>query len=73
MLTDSEIAKNDGSKSTARELVPWNDDGEVATETGLEGLDGVSSNGWGTEDMFKYNESNYNIHSTYRDEMPEYT
>ncbi|OTF75173.1 ataxin-2-like protein, partial [Euroglyphus maynei] len=37
------------------------------------GGSGNVSNGWKTEDMFKLNESKYNIETTYQDDMSEYT
>lgn len=74
VLTDGEIAKNDGTKSTHRELVPWNDDGEVTTDICLDSLDSSMSNGgWRSDDMFKFNQNKFNITSTYDDSMTGYT
>lgn len=74
MATDSEIARTDGKLSGEKDLVPWNDDGEMG-DICTESLEDNrrQSNGWQSADMFKYNETVFNISSTYRDEMPEYT
>lgn len=85
-MTDSEIAKHDGSTKQHRELVPWDggDDSidvhdSLGLDSSLDDHSGLSlggggvSNGWKTEDMFKLNESKYNIETTYQDDMSEYT
>lgn len=84
VMTDSEIAKHDGTTKQHRELIPWDggEDGSDGNDSmGLDTLDdhsglslaGNVSNGWKTEDMFKLNESKYNIETTYQDDMSEYT
>lgn len=76
-FTDGEIANLDGNRKAGapRDLVPWDggDDEKNCLDT-LENSNGIpNGKGWEAEDMLNYNAKKFNINSTYRDEMPEYT
>lgn len=67
----------DGNRKAGapRDLVPWDggDDEKNCLDT-LENSNGIpNGKGWEAEDMLNYNAKKFNINSTYRDEMPEYT
>ncbi|MGH0142172.1 UNVERIFIED_CONTAM: hypothetical protein FKN15_052226 [Acipenser sinensis] len=54
-----------------KDLEPW-DSGENVIED-LEALETDVSNGWNPNDMFKFNEENYGVKSTYDSSLSSYT
>ena len=73
MLTDGEISKIDSKKLQPKELVPWVDDESSNLCESLEENSNGISNGWDSSEMFNYNEKTYNITTTYKDDMSDYT
>ncbi|KAG9333376.1 hypothetical protein JZ751_012736 [Albula glossodonta] len=55
-----------------KDLEPW-DGGEQHGSDSLESLDTDVSNGWDPNDMFKFNEENYGVKSTYDSSLSSYT
>ncbi|XP_061116059.1 ataxin-2 isoform X4 [Conger conger] len=55
-----------------KDLEPW-DAGEPHVSDSLESLDTDVSNGWDPNDMFKFNEENYGVKSTYDSSLASYT
>ncbi|KAL0979810.1 hypothetical protein UPYG_G00190030 [Umbra pygmaea] len=74
-LTDTVVSGSGRINGEHREkaLEPW-DGGEQHNRPGsLESLDTDVSNGWDPNDMFKYNEEQYGIKSTYDSSLSTYT
>ena len=81
-MTDTEISRYEANKlgrdKENRELVPWDGghgDGEDALDAlTLEDHNGVSAqNGWSPDEMFKVNETKFQVKSTYDPSLPDYT
>ena len=70
-LTDAQIGKS-AQTNGERELEEWCPDAEDYHDISLD-LDTNESNGWRAEDMFKANEQNYGVHSTYKSNLEGYT
>lgn len=73
VLTDGEISGVEGKKLQEKELVPWDDGGDCDYNALEESSNGCQNGGWDSSEMFDYNERNYNINSTYNDDMSGYT
>ncbi|XP_078523587.1 ataxin-2 isoform X18 [Lissotriton helveticus] len=83
-FTDSAISSKVNGEHKEKDLEPW-DGGEsttittsnssttISTPDDLDGLDADVSNGWDPNDMFRYNEENYGIVSTYDSSLSSYT
>ncbi|XP_030073176.1 ataxin-2 isoform X7 [Microcaecilia unicolor] len=84
-FTDSAISSKVNGEHKEKDLEPW-DGGEgittsTSTSTGtstgtteeLEALETDVSNGWDPNDMFRYNEENYGVVSTYDSSLSSYT
>ncbi|XP_018105548.1 ataxin 2 L homeolog isoform X7 [Xenopus laevis] len=77
-FTDSGIACRLNGEHKEKDLEPW-DGGESlisSTPTGkdeLESLENEVSNGWDPNEMFRYNEENYGVVSTYDSSLSSYT
>lgn len=69
--TDSAISKYNGQMTSERELEPW--EGASAEGEELPALDTESANGWDVNDMFKTNEQQYGVQSTYEPTLAGYT
>ncbi|KAJ7994348.1 hypothetical protein DPEC_G00264930 [Dallia pectoralis] len=79
-FTDSAVAVSGRVNGEHKEksLEPWdggdqNRDQNRAVSGSLESLDTDVSNGWDPKDMFKYNEQQYGIKSTYDSSLSTYT
>ncbi|KAM6954717.1 ataxin-2 isoform 2-T2 [Aplochiton taeniatus] len=71
-FTDSAVSGRINGEHKEKDLEPW-DGGEQHTSGSLESLDTDVSNGWDPNDMFKYNEENYGVKSTYDSSLSTYT
>ncbi|XP_069070949.1 ataxin-2 isoform X11 [Pleurodeles waltl] len=83
-FTDSAISSKVNGEHKEKDLEPW-DGGEsttvttsnssttISTPDDLDGLDTDVTNGWDPNDMFRYNEENYGIVSTYDSSLSSYT
>ncbi|KAM6422678.1 ataxin-2 isoform 6-T6 [Liasis olivaceus] len=71
-FTDSAISAKVNGEHKEKDLEPW-DGGEGATADDLEALETDVSNGWDPNDMFRYNEENYGVVSTYDSSLASYT
>uniref|UniRef100_A0A8C5F2M3 Ataxin 2 n=1 Tax=Gopherus evgoodei TaxID=1825980 RepID=A0A8C5F2M3_9SAUR len=71
-FTDSAIGVKVNGEHKEKDLEPW-DGGETTTSEELEALETDVSNGWDPNDMFRYNEENYGIVSTYDSSLSSYT
>ncbi|XP_065424843.1 ataxin-2 isoform X18 [Chrysemys picta bellii] len=71
-FTDSAIGVKVNGEHKEKDLEPW-DGGETTTTEELEALETDVSNGWDPNDMFRYNEENYGIVSTYDSSLSSYT
>uniref|UniRef100_A0A7M4F6M1 Ataxin 2 n=1 Tax=Crocodylus porosus TaxID=8502 RepID=A0A7M4F6M1_CROPO len=71
-FTDSAISAKVNGEHKEKDLEPW-DGGETTTSEELEALDTDVSNGWDPNDMFRYNEENYGVVSTYDSSLSSYT
>ncbi|XP_069475620.1 ataxin-2 isoform X3 [Ambystoma mexicanum] len=83
-FTDSAISSKVNGEHKEKDLEPW-DGGEsttittsnnsttIGTPDDLDGLENDVSNGWDPNDMFRYNEENYGIVSTYDSSLSSYT
>ncbi|XP_034647203.1 ataxin-2 isoform X10 [Trachemys scripta elegans] len=71
-FTDSAIGVKVNGEHKEKDLEPW-DGGETTTTEDLEALETDVSNGWDPNDMFRYNEENYGIVSTYDSSLSSYT
>ncbi|NWX85957.1 ATX2 protein, partial [Nothoprocta ornata] len=71
-FTDSAISAKVNGEHKEKDLEPW-DAGETAATEELEALETDVSNGWDPNDMFRYNEENYGVVSTYDSSLSSYT
>ncbi|XP_054851763.1 ataxin-2 isoform X1 [Eublepharis macularius] len=71
-FTDSAISAKVNGEHKEKDLEPW-DGGEGSTAEELEALETDVSNGWDPNDMFRYNEENYGVVSTYDSSLSSYT
>ncbi|MEE6503902.1 hypothetical protein FKM82_005009 [Ascaphus truei] len=79
-FTDTGISSKVNGEHKEKDLEPW-DGGEglisssttSSTNEELESLDRDVSNGWDPNDMFRYNEENYGVVSTYDSSLSSYT
>ncbi|XP_062373120.1 ataxin-2 isoform X4 [Sardina pilchardus] len=71
-FTDSAVSARVNGEHKEKDLEPW-DGGEQHASDSLESLDTDLSNGWDPDDMFKYNEENYGVKSTYDSSLSSYT
>ncbi|XP_053446215.1 ataxin-2 isoform X12 [Nycticebus coucang] len=71
-FTDSAISAKVNGEHKEKDLEPW-DAGELTTNEELEALENDVSNGWDPNDMFRYNEENYGVVSTYDSSLSSYT
>ncbi|XP_048370173.1 ataxin-2 isoform X7 [Sphaerodactylus townsendi] len=71
-FTDSGISSKVNGEHKEKDLEPW-DGGEGSTAEELEALETDVSNGWDPNDMFRYNEENYGVVSTYDSSLSSYT
>ncbi|KAM4707273.1 ataxin-2 isoform 2-T2 [Discoglossus pictus] len=78
-FTDSCITSKVNGEHKEKDLEPW-DGGEglinnstSTTNEELESLDNDVSNGWDANEMFRYNEENYGVVSTYDSSLSSYT
>ncbi|XP_040202323.1 ataxin-2 isoform X2 [Rana temporaria] len=78
-FTDSGIASKVNGEHKEKDLEPW-DGGDVLLSSNastnndeLESLDTDVSNGWDPNEMFRYNEENYGVVSTYDSSLSSYT
>ncbi|XP_075770884.1 ataxin-2-like isoform X4 [Pelodiscus sinensis] len=71
-FTDSAISAKVNGEHKEKDLEPW-DGGETTIAEELEALETDVSNGWDPNDMFRYNEENYGVVSTYDSSLSSYT
>ncbi|KAG7481016.1 hypothetical protein MATL_G00062290 [Megalops atlanticus] len=73
-FTDSAVSVSTriNGEHKEKDLEPW-DGGEQHASDSLEALDTDVSNGWDPNDMFKFNEENYGVKSTYDSSLSSYT
>ncbi|XP_026312365.1 ataxin-2 isoform X8 [Piliocolobus tephrosceles] len=71
-FTDSAISAKVNGEHKEKDLEPW-DAGELTANEELEALENDVSNGWDPNDMFRYNEENYGVVSTYDSSLSSYT
>ncbi|XP_071619593.1 ataxin-2 isoform X13 [Heliangelus exortis] len=71
-FTDSAISAKVNGEHKEKDLEPW-DGGETTAAEELEALETDVSNGWDPNDMFRYNEENYGVVSTYDSSLSSYT
>ncbi|KAM9465564.1 ataxin-2-like isoform 25-T28 [Salvelinus alpinus] len=74
-FTDTAVSGRINGEHKEKDLEPW-DGGEQQQHVvsgSLESLDTDVSNGWDPNDMFKYNEEQYGIMSTYDSSLSTYT
>lgn len=78
-FTDSGIASKVNGEHKEKDLEPWDGgDGLLSSNAStnndeLESLDTDVSNGWDPNEMFRYNEENYGVVSTYDSSLSSYT
>ncbi|KAM9330899.1 ataxin-2 [Gastrophryne carolinensis] len=78
-FTDSGIASKVNGEHKEKDLEPWDGgDGLLSSNVStnneeLESLDTDVSNGWDPNEMFRYNEKNYGVVSTYDSSLSSYT
>nr|XP_033811061.1 ataxin-2 isoform X5 [Geotrypetes seraphini] len=80
-FTDSAISSKVNGEHKEKDLEPWDGGEGITTSTGtstgtteeLEALETDVSNGWDPNDMFRYNEENYGVVSTYDSSLSSYT
>lgn len=79
-FTDSGISAKVNGEHKEKDLEPWDGgDGLISSNLSaanteeLESLDTDVSNGWDPNEMFKYNEENYGVVSTYDSSLSSYT
>ncbi|XP_030110109.1 ataxin-2 isoform X16 [Mus musculus] len=70
-FTDSALSAKVNGEHKEKDLEPW-DAGELTASEELE-LENDVSNGWDPNDMFRYNEENYGVVSTYDSSLSSYT
>ncbi|XP_063127268.1 ataxin-2 isoform X20 [Rattus norvegicus] len=71
-FTDSALSAKVNGEHKEKDLEPW-DAGELTASEELEALENDVSNGWDPNDMFRYNEENYGVVSTYDSSLSSYT
>ncbi|NXY89687.1 ATX2 protein, partial [Alcedo cyanopectus] len=71
-FTDSAISAKVNGEHKEKDLEPW-DGGETTATEELEALETDVSNGWDPNDMFRYNEENHGVVSTYDSSLSSYT
>ncbi|XP_051490350.1 ataxin-2 isoform X14 [Apus apus] len=71
-FTDSAISAKVNGEHKEKDLEPW-DGGETTAAEELEPLETDVSNGWDPNDMFRFNEENYGVVSTYDSSLSSYT
>ncbi|XP_066116653.1 ataxin-2 isoform X4 [Saccopteryx bilineata] len=71
-FTDSAISAKVNGEHKEKDLEPW-DAGDLTATEELEALENDVSNGWDPNDMFRYNEENYGVVSTYDSSLSSYT
>ncbi|XP_055462050.1 ataxin-2 isoform X4 [Psammomys obesus] len=71
-FTDSAVSAKVNGEHKEKALEPW-DAGELTASEELEALENDVSNGWDPNDMFRYNEENYGVVSTYDSSLSSYT
>ncbi|XP_055002580.1 ataxin-2 isoform X11 [Sorex araneus] len=71
-FTDSAISAKVNGEHKEKDLEPW-DAGELTPSEEMEALENDVSNGWDPNDMFRYNEENYGVVSTYDSSLSSYT
>nr|XP_014344088.1 PREDICTED: ataxin-2 isoform X4 [Latimeria chalumnae] len=69
-FTDSAISAKLNGEHKEKDLEPW-DGGDNSDD--FEALECDVSNGWDPNDMFRYNEENYGVRSTYDSSLSSYT
>ncbi|KAG9487765.1 ataxin-2 isoform X6 [Eleutherodactylus coqui] len=78
-FTDSGISSKVNGEHKEKDLEPWDGgDGIISSNLSanseeLESLDTDVSNGWDPNEMFRYNEENYGVVSTYDSSLSSYT
>ncbi|XP_075690984.1 ataxin-2 isoform X6 [Rhinoderma darwinii] len=78
-FTDSGISAKVNGEHKEKDLEPWDGgDGLISSSLSanseeLESLDTDVSNGWDPNEMFRYNEENYGVVSTYDSSLSSYT
>uniref|UniRef100_A0AAY5KDU2 LsmAD domain-containing protein n=1 Tax=Esox lucius TaxID=8010 RepID=A0AAY5KDU2_ESOLU len=73
-FTDPGVSGRVNGEHKEKSLEPWDGgDQHRAVSDSLESLDTDVSNGWDPNDMFKYNEEQYGIKSTYDSSLATYT
>ncbi|XP_069816888.1 ataxin-2 isoform X7 [Dendropsophus ebraccatus] len=78
-FTDSGISSKVNGEHKEKDLEPWDGgDGLISSSLStnseeLESLDTDVSNGWDPNEMFRYNEENYGVVSTYDSSLSSYT
>ncbi|XP_077148772.1 ataxin-2 isoform X13 [Ranitomeya variabilis] len=78
-FTDSGISSKVNGEHKEKDLEPWDGgDGLISSSVSanseeLESLDTDVSNGWDPNEMFRYNEENYGVVSTYDSSLSSYT
>nr|XP_032803164.1 ataxin-2-like isoform X3 [Petromyzon marinus] len=70
-FTDSVIVRRVNGEHRERELEPWQ--GGDGAGDDMSSLDTDMSNGWDPNEMFRYNEENYGVKSTYDSSLANYT
>ncbi|KAK6191973.1 hypothetical protein SNE40_003533 [Patella caerulea] len=68
-FTDSAITRGNNGQAFDMELQPW--DGEDGDDLGLE--EGDSANGWDPNEMFKTNQEQFCVKSSYDENLHQYT
>ncbi|XP_049634895.1 ataxin-2-like, partial [Suncus etruscus] len=71
-FTDCALSAKVNGEHREKALEPW-DAGELTATEELEALENDVSNGWDPNDMFRYNEENYGVVSTYDSSLSSYT
>ncbi|XP_041756206.2 ataxin-2 isoform X4 [Coregonus clupeaformis] len=73
-FTDTAVGGRINGEHKEKDLEPWDGGWQQHVVSGsLESLDTDVSNGWDPSDMFKYNEEQYGIKSTYDSSLSTYT
>ncbi|XP_038846763.1 ataxin-2-like isoform X3 [Salvelinus namaycush] len=73
-FTDTAVGGRINGEHKEKDLEPWDGGRQQHMVSGsLESLDTDVSNGWDPNDMFKYNEEQYGIKSTYDSSLSTYT
>ncbi|ESO97625.1 hypothetical protein LOTGIDRAFT_228257 [Lottia gigantea] len=70
-FTDAAISRGNNGSSYDVELQPW--DGEAGEEIGGGLEEGESANGWDVNEMFKTNQEQFSVKSSYDENLSQYT